>query len=163
MRSEAEPLRATVRSMVAAPAPEQSGVDTDQAPPGAGPACASNPSHPAAAPHPGAGVVGAGVVGGEVDGGRVVGGRVDGGGVAGVGLGGVGDGVSGVGVGPGVSLQETPLNRNAAGAVAVPDDVPWNPNRAEAPVASAPFHPTLAAVTVLPLCVTTAFQALVTR
>ncbi|GAB2587690.1 hypothetical protein Aab01nite_49780 [Paractinoplanes abujensis] len=132
--------------MTALPAPEQSGVETAQLPPGVVPAWFSKPSQIAVGTHPcpGLGVVGVGV------------------GVVGVGVGVVGADVVGVGVGVD-PLHETPLKVNSPGFALVPEYVPWNPNRAEAPVASDPFHPTLAAVTAFPVCVTVAFQALVTR
>lgn len=70
------------------------------------------------------------------------------------------DGLGGVGVSP---PHETPLKVKAVGAVLVPEYVAWKPNRADAPVASGPFQPALAAVTTLPVWVTVAFQPPVTR
>jgi hypothetical protein len=87
----------------------------------------------------GAGVVGAGVVGVVVDGGVGVG----------------EDGAS--------PLHGTPLKAKSAGAAFVPEYVAWKPNRADAPVASGPFQPTLAAVTAVPVWVTVAFQPLLIR
>jgi hypothetical protein len=104
----------------------------------------------------GGGVVGGGVVGGGVVGGGVVGGGVVGGGV-------VGGGVVGVTV---PLLQATPFSVKLVGTALVPIWVAWKPKDTEPPLAPmVPFQwlAGLLAVTVLPLCVTVAFQEPVTR
>ncbi|WP_344355328.1 hypothetical protein, partial [Micromonospora lupini] len=87
IRTDRLPLCVVAVSMVAVPAPEQSGFTTVQSPDGVEPVWFSKPSQSTAPAHPtGGGVVGGGVVGGGVVGGGVVGGGVVGGGVVGGGV-----------------------------------------------------------------------------
>ncbi len=146
-RSDLLPLCATAVSTAAVPVPWQSGAVNRQAPDGAGPVWSSKSEQITAPPHsaPGGGVV----VGGGVVGGGVVGGGVVGGGV-------VGDGVP-------PPPQDTPLRAKSLGAGSAVRQVPWSPNSAVPPVASAPFQPASAATTDVPVWVTVAFHADVTR
>jgi hypothetical protein len=171
--TERRPLCATAASTDAVPVPWQSGYTTPQEPVGVVPAWSSKPSQKAAEPQPaGAGLLGAGLLGGAgddgagEDGAGEDGAGEDGAGDDGAGDDGAGDDGAGEDGGTlvvGAPLQATPLSANPVGAGFAELKVPCKPNSVVAPAASWPFQATLRALTDVPVCVTTAFQALETR
>src|SRR3954447_18707648 len=107
-RSEVLPVCATALSIVAVPAPLQSGYTTVQSPAGAPAAWFSKPSQISVGTHEAGGLVDGGIVdGGGLEGGIVDGGIVDGGIVDGA----VVDG----GVDGALPLQDTPLTAKSDG------------------------------------------------